>query len=206
MFAMLLISASRAHGQEPIAIPAEQIQALTVHIDKQFGPMLNRMFNRRVKMSPALIVVDPKTNSAVIEFSNTTKGTLTADVTIALAPLPGGNQPAPPPSGSKETGGSPAADPQTKSAPTADSIDPKRSLIPWVNGLPSRITLAPGERKQITLRLTVPRSVDRGEYSAWISTATELMQEVLLDGDGTSGAQGTKVSFENVKNLSLIHI
>ncbi len=137
-------------------------------INKQLGDMIMKAMNRRVMVTPAIVNIDATAKTATLEFSNTTEDTLIAMISVGnTAPM--GMSGAP--NAEKQAGGLLADDEEP--AKEEKAIEAKSSLASWVKGAPEKITLAPGEKKQVTVKLEVPAGTADGEYSAWILAATE---------------------------------
>jgi hypothetical protein len=99
---------------------------------------------RTVQISPALVLLTPSTKTVALDFLNASDTTLDAEVLLEFS------------------------SPRTNANGTiVDSISPGTSpgsLTTWLSGLPQRVTLAPHEKKSVTLTVTVPPSTADGEY------------------------------------------
>lgn len=45
-----------------------------------------------------------------------------------------------------------------------------KPMSSWITGLPESVTIAPGEKKKITLKIKIPKDAVAGEYAAWIAS------------------------------------
>jgi hypothetical protein len=97
-----------------------------------------------VKVAPDVITVDQATHTAKVQFTNTTSDTATVDLALK-ASMPG------------------AADSAKR-----DSLARLRSLSAWITNMPASLTLAPHETRTVALNLTVPTSLDAGEYWTYL--------------------------------------
>jgi len=118
---------------------------------------------RMLHVSPHLLVLDPGTRSATLEFSNTGDKPVSANIAIqlgftywqntdtALIPTPGKN---------------------LRGHDTV-IVHPKPSdnyAGDWITGVPEFLVLKPHETRRITLRINPPASLPDGEYYARIMT------------------------------------
>ncbi len=199
-----IVSLSIAAGSLSIpTIAIAQRNSIGDQIGAHLQKAMEEVMSRRITVSPTSITFTPQTKTATLEFSNTTKDTLEADVMVALS-VPSlhdqaGDAPQekkkrgrasgggfkisgfPAGSGTEAPAPQPTAPPNTESPKAAaknDSIiDSTKSAVKWIKGLPAKIRLAPGEGKKISVTLEVPPSATQGEYAAWIFASTEMLSE-----------------------------
>lgn len=141
------------------------------------GKALGGMSQTKLTISPTLIAIDPSTKTATIEFLNETTDTLESDIEVTTdAPLrvdPKRLSRSRDSAKSKQkqaSGGLLGAlldEDETKK--NTNSPPPQtQSLVPWLKGVPARLTLAPGEKKRIEVTVDVPANATPGEYLCWI--------------------------------------
>ncbi len=136
------------------------------------GKAIGGLGQTKLTLSPSLVTIDPHTKTATIEFLNETTDTLESDIEVnANAPqllnLKRSSRDST--KLKQELGGLVGAlldDDQNKS--TNAAISQTRSLVPWLNGVPARLTLAPGEKKRIEVTVDVPVDAKVGEYLCWV--------------------------------------
>ncbi|HXC25223.1 MAG TPA: hypothetical protein VNU46_04850 [Gemmatimonadaceae bacterium] len=116
-----------------------------------------------VHVSPHLIVFDPTTKSATLEFSNIGSTQTDAEVAVQFGFTAWQNRDTAlfTPNWSRER-----AHDTVIVNPTAKD----RYLGAWLSGVPSHILLKPHETKRITLRIAPPSDLPNGEYFARIVT------------------------------------
>jgi len=99
---------------------------------------------RTVQISPALVLLTPSTKTVALDFVNVSDTTLDAEVALEFS------------------------SPRTNANGTiVDSVlagTSPGSLTTWLTGLPQRVTLAPREKKSVSLAVTVPPNTADGEY------------------------------------------
>ncbi|HXC25530.1 MAG TPA: hypothetical protein VNU46_06405 [Gemmatimonadaceae bacterium] len=125
-------------------------------------------FARRhvVQLSPHVLLFNPQTQSATLEFHNPTDSVERAQVQVQFALLDYRPRGLP--------GDSIIIDPNGPSMPHDTVIahpGPTDHFAGrWLSGVPTTITLAPHATKRVTLRLTPPPKLPAGEYWARIQT------------------------------------
>jgi hypothetical protein len=174
-------------------------QALSKAIGKSLQQAFTNMFNHRLRVTPALTVVDPKTQTATLEFFNASDDTVNASLAAGIAPpqaFGAGAQK------SAKAGANAllADDSSSTTAPVADSVASDLSLASWIQDLPATIEVAPHEKKSVTVHLKVPSNLKPGEYAAWVVATTDNMGNTVTtkptETGGVSIKQGAKISFK----------
>jgi hypothetical protein len=116
-----------------------------------------------VHVSPHLVVFTPGTRTATLEFSNRGSRPTEADVEVQYGFTYWQNE---------DTTLVPAHGVRQRGRDTVIfNPGPKdRSAVRWLSGVPAHIALAPGERRQVTLKIDPPAGIADGEYYARIVT------------------------------------
>ena len=116
-----------------------------------------------VHVSPHLIVFDPTSQSATVEFSNSGNTATEADVRIELGYTHWQNV------------DTVLFTPNWKTERAHDTVIANpgpndRYAGPWLSGVPAHITLKPHEKQRFILRINPPKDLPNGEYYARIVT------------------------------------
>ncbi len=158
---------------------------ISVDIGAEISKALSKAFSDAAKYRitvPPVVKVNPKTSTGVIEFSNPSDDTLSAEVTVA------GWQSAEKP---KQT--SPLlADDKNE---VIDSNTSTRSLASWLTDVPTTIRLGPGEKKSVTIKVVAPASTKPGEYTAALVVSTKARMQGNVISANTGGQGQTTVIF-----------
>lgn len=168
-------------------IGGDQGGGMTITLGAAGGGGLSISRVSGVQVGPGPIVVDPKTHTATVQFVNDGDDTAHANITVQdkSAERADFNAQVDALQRSIERGhGATGAAPQ-KSATKATGTDTaaKRwSLASWIQDLPKQVTLAPHEKRTVTLHLTVPSKLAAGTYSTYLTTTSSL----ALGKDGQS--------------------
>lgn len=157
--------------------------SLGAALGDMLGKVLTQARNYRVLVNPASVMVDPNTKTVALRFSNPTKDTLEAQISVRLNAPAGFGSAQKAKSLEKQAGELIADEPSDSSEVTQGNlIRSSASLVGWITGLPDRIKLAPGETKVITAKLIVPADAESGEYAGWIITGVHPSKQLTVEG------------------------
>ena len=187
-------------------------QGQTIDMSGALGDMISKAFSqaldfttRTVTLSPALVTVDPQTHMATVVFTNPGNDTLNADIVIGdTPPVPMSLNQSNPDVSALIVSDSASKGADTASTNSTNSVA-AHSLKSWVTGVPTKMTLAPHEKRSVTVTLNAPAAAPSGEYTAWIIATTTVdtssgggMHIVITgqDGKGLSVQSGSKLVYQ----------
>ncbi len=175
------------------------------------GKALGGIAQTRLTLSPSLVTIDPHTKTATIEFLNETTDTLesefevTTDAPLRLDPrrMSRSRDSAKSKLGSGGLLGALLNEDQSKSDNAAAARP--QSLVPWLKGIPARLTLAPGEKKRIEVTVDVPSDAKAGEYLCWVVSRSTGPGGLVRETGGFSirGADGKPIRIPSFTKVSL---
>lgn len=125
-----------------------------------------------VQVTPEVIEVDSKKNTATVTFTNPNDDSVRTDLSMQYT-VPA-KQPNTVVAKFVYTNGTSA---KQIAAPGAGAA---LSLESWINDLPKQLVLKGHETRVVTLHLTVPTSLKSGEYSAHMVAATKPVPKITL--------------------------
>jgi len=167
--------------------PTEINMQVSAAIQKALQEQFSRIFSHIVRVTPSLSKVDPNTHAATIEFFNPSEDTISTDISVGMAPPAAGPEA---PDSTSGGGGLMAEDASTTPVPKADTVAAAWSMASWIHGVPSKLTLAPHEKKSVTVQVTVPSDAKAGDYAAWVVTSTEVGNfKPSSEGNATNGVK-----------------
>lgn len=142
---------------------------------------------KSVRVTPAVIVVDPTTHTATVHLVNPTADTLTVRLTVQDTVLQ--------PSQSTSTAADSLAASRTGDTVRPAVIQPRQSLAAWLRHMPTALTLAPHATWTLTVHVMVPSALAPGEYATYLvlhsvprPAAAPAGQETHIVLGGTGGA------------------
>lgn len=152
----------RGQGQRQVGPPPATLNNLLDSIPLDLIPDSIRQ-QHMVHVSPHLVVFDPATRSATLEFSNIGALPTEADVEVQFGYTYWQNE---------DTALVPAHGLRERGHDTVIyNPGPKdHSAVQWLSGVPTHIALGPHEKRQVTLRINPPANLPDGEYYARIVT------------------------------------
>lgn len=181
----VFLSPSNGYAQgTPISID------LGAALGKAMSEAMQKMQKRKITSPLSLVRVDPSKGTATIEFFNGTEDTLEGEIKIETSPP-----------------GIPAGAAQTKKASALlsdedeaggkiDSVESKYSMVSWFKDVPKTIKLNPGEKKSLTLQVTLPESSQGGDYGAWVNVYTQPSKKPQESTTQSSSSDGKEVSIK----------
>lgn len=125
---------------------------------------------RTLRVGSTIVVIDPKTNSAVLPISNPGTDTINAQVSLEF--------------GYAVTDSNGGLRNNVVAAPDANAP----SIVSWIRSLPQSITLAPNTSDSLKITVEVPKDLKDGEYWARLVTlqpAVPMQLPAISEGERT---------------------
>ncbi len=150
--------------------------SMEVSTDDKTKRLFDDAANRRVIMSPEHSIVKKTSNTVTVNFHNPTQDTLivylyVSDTTIGVNRFVNSKD-------KSDSVKKAVSNSKLVKNDTTDSITSVyRPMGSWVMDLPKSITLAPGEKKNITFTVDVPETRFSGEYATWIVAEVQPRKE-----------------------------
>ena len=165
VYALLAVGQGMAQGTRKVVPPSPPPPTVSTLLDSAPFPVIPDSIRQQhmVHVSPHLVVFNPATRAATLEFSNIGSHLTEADVEVQFGYTYWQNEDTAlvPEHGRHERG--------------RDTVifnpGPKdHSAVQWLSGIPTHIALGPHEKRQVTLRINPPPNLPNGEYYARIVT------------------------------------